>query len=341
MTGPRFSLELLLMMADCLREANGELCYGDFNSFVQVNRALYSCLNPMLWKSAAEHQATTARVLEYMIRKNDLAGLKNFLAAGADVQTPLLCFSDFCKPSIARGPLFRPPVPLLFAAHFDNVPMARLLLECGAKFLPYNLSCYSAIHAARSAEMVQLFLDHHADPNQKDHVIHNQSRSPLHHYAVRNNLEAMRVLLQNGARVNPGGPQWTPLHDAAAHGHIDAVTLLLENGASVTKKSNGGSRPLHAAAQGGQVEVVQLLFERWPKAMWKRNANTLTPLHCAVVNGKVDVVRLLVGLWPGGRKAQAKKGLTPLMLFKTHARYMVDEAGEAEMIALLDPVGSH
>jgi hypothetical protein len=140
--------------------------------------------------------------------------------------------------------------------------------------------------------------------------------------------------------VNPGGPHWTPLHDAAAHGHIDAVTLLLENGASITNKSRGGSRPLHAAALCGQVEALKLFFERWPKSMWKTNRNTLTPLHCAVVNGKVNVVRLLVGLWPGGRKAQAKKGLTPLMLFKAHARYTVDDAGEADMIALLDPVGN-
>jgi ankyrin repeat protein len=60
------------------------------------------------------------------------------------------------------------PTSLKVAADLDNVPMARLLLEHGANVVQCNeLDCatYSAIHAARSAEMVQLFLDYHADTN--------------------------------------------------------------------------------------------------------------------------------------------------------------------------------
>jgi hypothetical protein len=44
------ALELLLMMAHRIGDASGELRYGDFNAFRQVNSALYSCLNLTMWQ---------------------------------------------------------------------------------------------------------------------------------------------------------------------------------------------------------------------------------------------------------------------------------------------------
>jgi ankyrin repeat protein len=79
--------------------------------------------------------------------------------------------------------------------------MARLLLQYSANLVRYDVDgepVYSAMHAARSAEMVQLFLDHNADPNQYKYDGGRYVR-PLHYYAMRGNLEAMRVALDNGA----------------------------------------------------------------------------------------------------------------------------------------------
>jgi hypothetical protein len=58
---PELPLELLLMIAH-IRDDHGKLPYGDFNSLLQVNRALYSCLNSMLWKEAGGHEVGTQRV---------------------------------------------------------------------------------------------------------------------------------------------------------------------------------------------------------------------------------------------------------------------------------------
>jgi hypothetical protein len=51
-----FPLELLLAIASHIIDDHGELRYGDFNAFHQVNRALYANLNGVLWKEAAKHR---------------------------------------------------------------------------------------------------------------------------------------------------------------------------------------------------------------------------------------------------------------------------------------------
>jgi hypothetical protein len=43
---PQLPLELLLRIAHHITDVHGELSSADFNTFLQVNRSLYSCLNP-------------------------------------------------------------------------------------------------------------------------------------------------------------------------------------------------------------------------------------------------------------------------------------------------------
>jgi ankyrin repeat protein len=154
------------MIAHHITDDHGELRCADFNAFLQVNRALYSCLNPIFWRSATEDSAITARVLTHLIDGNHLARIQHFLELGADIETSLPSFD------IEHGER-REEYPLVVASYLDNVPLARLLLEKGAKV---QYERYDALHAARSAEMVQLLLGHHADPEQEDYY----GRRPLH-----------------------------------------------------------------------------------------------------------------------------------------------------------------
>jgi ankyrin repeat protein len=118
--------------------------------------------------------------------------------------------------------------------------MARLFLEKGAK-IQYSRDdelCFHAIHVAQSAEMVQLPLDHGANPELPD----CGRERPLHWYAHRNNVAAMGVVLQNCADVDSasGGiikpkPFRTPRYNAAAQGVRESDWL--------------GPTPLHLAAR--------------------------------------------------------------------------------------------
>jgi ankyrin repeat protein len=310
MPPPKFPLEILLMIAHLLTDDEGKLCFADFNSFLKVNRALYSCLNRTLWQEAVEFESITARVFTHLIRINDLAHFRSFLELGADVETVLLGFVDHEIEDWGSKKTL-----LMVAVRLDNVPMARLLLEHGADLVHHNgrgLPNYSAIHAARSAKMVQLLLDHHADPEQQTGSL---GLRPLHFYARRDNIEAMRAILRNGGEVDPNTwrPWATPLYYAAQR-NIDAVKLLLEHGADVKKRGWAHATLLHSAAHAGKTDVVRLLVESWPEGLREKNIDGNTPLHFAARKGRTDVVRLLAEIWPEGLREKNNDGNTPLHL---------------------------
>jgi ankyrin repeat protein len=306
MSPPKIPLELLLKIAHCLTDPDGKLCVADFNSFLQVNYALYVNLNPILWKAAVNSTSSTERVLTQVIRTNDFRNLKIVLEFGADVETLL--------PEIYRGSggiHYTNVTPLEVAAAYDEVPMARLLLEHHAKIVHHDQHSHlshSALHLARSGEMVKLFLDHDANP---DEVTVN-GYVPLHHYAMRDNVEAMRVILSHGARVTlKRFCLYTPLHEAAQR-NIDTVKLLLEHGANAQTGSIYGETPLHLAAKAGRADVAKLLVEHWPLAVKQRDIQGYMPLHYAVLFGRTHVVRLLVESWPEGVRMEGVNGNTPL-----------------------------
>jgi ankyrin repeat protein len=311
---PELPLELLLMIAHLIRDDHGEFRYGDFNSFLQVNRALYTCLNRMLWKEAGAHEFGTQRVLTHLIKTNNPSGLKFFLELDADVEARLPAFDIKTLASDEVGAELEQlaPTPLLVVAAIDNVPLARLLLEKGAKVRYFDWDCnskFSPLHAARSAEMVQLLLDHNADPHFRDET----ERQPLHWYAMRDNIAAMRAILQHGAEVNPIGSPEMPLHEAAQR-NLDSVELLVEHGADVEARDFKENTPLHLAAWKGKTDVVKFLLGQWPEGMRERDYFLNTPLHLAAFRGSIETVAVLVEGWPEAIREKNQAGDTPLCL---------------------------
>jgi ankyrin repeat protein len=317
-------LELLLMTARLLTDDDGELCLADFNSFLRINRALYACLNRTLWQEAVKSESITARVFAHSIHTNDLARLKFFLELGANIET-----------QITVGYVYG--TPLNVAARLDYVPLAHLLLEHGATLVQHDSDDrprYSAIHVARSAEMVQLLLDHHADPEQECFG-GDGWYMPLHYYAHHDDcIEAMRLVLRNGAAADPTSsnphraPSNTPLHIAAVNS-INAVKLLLEHGADAKKRSydEPWETPLHFAVQAGKFDVVTLLLEHWPEGARERDGDGKTPLHVAASWGKIDMVALLLELWPEGIREKHYYGKTLL--------HLAAERGNTDVVRLL------
>jgi ankyrin repeat protein len=326
------ALELLLMIAHNIRYASGQLRYGDFNAFLQVNHALYSCLNPTLWQSAAADPSTCARVFARLIRTNNLRGVEVFLSAGANIDIGLPAFGG----NYYRRELYL-HTPFVVAAIFDNLPLARLLLEHGAALVLYDKEQnprHSAIHAARSGGMVQLLVDHHADLNQED-ATSRFAFSPLHSYAGSNALSAMQVALENGAEVNTIAMRLTPLH-FAAYSSLDAVRLLLAYGADIKAKDDRGNTPLHSAVSCGRTDVAMLLSELCPEAVRERNQAGNTPIHTAALSGRVDMVRRFVEVWPEGKKVRNLENETPWQMFESCGGRQWYAETEEEMRALLE-----
>jgi hypothetical protein len=64
--------------------------------------------------------------------------------------------------------------------------------------------------------------------------------TPLTQAAVRNDVAALRQLLDDGHKADEGGDSWTALIWASRSGSIEAINLLLDSGADVNLPGSTG-----------------------------------------------------------------------------------------------------
>jgi uncharacterized protein len=175
---------------------------------------------------------------------------------------------------------------LHWAAHYDEVEVADLLLRAGARANVTNDLGVSPMYLActnRSAAMVEKLLSAESDPNSK--LLNGET--VLMNCARTGNAASVKALIAAGANVNAKEPEHdqTALMWAAAEKHPDVVRLLLDAGADIRARSRtyaqtvtsevtqrlgreelnytvmrGGSTPLLFAARSGDVESVRLLL---------------------------------------------------------------------------------
>eukprot|EP00966_Prymnesium_polylepis_P224132 5184987-Prymnesium_polylepis.1 len=82
--------------------------------------------------------------------------------------------------------------------------------------------------------------------------------------AYRNRLDELAGTLEAASSEDIDRPftrMWTPLYAATSKGHVDAVRMLLQYGARVSLVTDKAWTPLMAAAAGGHSEIAQLLLD--------------------------------------------------------------------------------
>lgn len=138
--------------------------------------------------------------------------------------------------------------------------------------------------------------------------------SPVADAAERDDLDAVKELLREGADVNAAQADgMTALHWAAVRNHPEMVEILLYAGATVRARTRlGGYSPLHLAARNGSTGTALLLLEAGadPDA---RTTTGVTALHFAAEADAADLVRALSS---NGADVNAEDGFaqrTPLM----------------------------
>ena len=103
----------------------------------------------------------------------------------------------------------------------------------------------------------------------------------LHNVMAEEQIEAIQLIINNGANVNTQNNDGiAPLHLAA---YIENVDILLENGARINITDNNGNTPLHVLASEGDDynDIIEhLLLNGADKSI--KNNNGETPLDIAI-----------------------------------------------------------
>jgi ankyrin repeat protein len=184
--------------------------------------------------------------------------------------------------------------PLLWAAQWDDLETAGLLIQAGARVdadngygvTPLSMACTNG-----SARMVDKLLKAGANPN----AALPTGESPLMTAALTGTLEVVKALLAHGSDVNAReriGEQ-TALMWALSEQHWDVAQTLIEHGADVRARSITGFTPIMFAARQGNVEAVKMLLAQGAEVS-DTAADGTTVLHVATVRGHVALAEFLV-----------------------------------------------
>lgn len=108
--------------------------------------------------------------------------------------------------------------------------------------------------------------------------------------AWKNRPEAVRWLLDRGARPNRDERAWTALHYAAFAGHADLVDTLLQAGADINARSTNGSTVIMMAAREGHAALAKRLLEAGANPALKNDYDD-DAVAWAMRQGNFDIAR--------------------------------------------------
>jgi ankyrin repeat protein len=123
-------------------------------------------------------------------------------------------------------------------------------------------------------------------------------KTALTQAAVRNDVAALRQLLDDGHQADEGSDSWTALIWASRSGSIDAISLLLDAGADVNLPGSTGddwdATPLQHAILQRQPAAVRLLLDRGADLNRGAGPGGLTPLLLAAGDTDPAILNLLL-----------------------------------------------
>ena len=118
--------------------------------------------------------------------------------------------------------------------------------------------------------------------------------SPLILAVMNGRTEAVRILLDHGASVEPrDATDLIPLCLASSGGHAEIVRLLLQKGAKIVSNAEG-LYPQALAARAGHADCVRLLVESGGDPNAPEKGTQWTPTFFAAESGHVDCLKVLL-----------------------------------------------
>jgi ankyrin repeat protein len=204
---------------------------------------------------------------------------------------------------------------LHWAAHWDDLDTAKLLIRAGANARAANRYGVTPLHEAStlgSAAMIETLLKAGADPN----AAFGEGETPLMTAARTGSVDAVKMLLTFGAKVDARETfrGQTALMYAVAENHAAVVKLLVElqadvnarsvhyefpkltggNGGIIHDRPEGGLTPIFLAARQGAIESADVLVDAGADLKATEPQYGFTPMQTAIFNGHYDLAARLI-----------------------------------------------
>jgi hypothetical protein len=216
-----------------------------------------------------------------------LAGLEQAVQAG-DVDRAATLLGDLRVVTLFTG---RPAVQVLSAVvdRKDRAMLAVLLEKCPS--LPYSASpgkTAGPLHRAAAAgdvEAARLLIDKGFKVNQGDEAY----KTPLAYATESGRTEMAEFLASRGAVIEDVASR---VLDAAAAGDGATVRRLVEEGVDPNTSQGWGQKLLHYAAGEGDRQTAELLLGKGADVNARNQAGE-TPLHAAALRNQAEMIRFL------------------------------------------------
>jgi ankyrin repeat protein len=138
--------------------------------------------------------------------------------------------------------------------------------------------------------------------------------SPMADAAMKQNREAVRLLLRQKADVNaPQVDGTTALHWAVRLDDLDTADLLIRAGAKVSAANREGVTPLQLAALNGNAPMIEKLVKAGADPNAPLSTSGDTALMLAARTGTTDAIKVLVETGANVNAKESWGGTTPLM----------------------------
>lgn len=192
-------------------------------------------------------------LLHYAVVIKDIDILKFLLSKGVIIdpisdngETPLLYCLDNASEDTTDSAL--ECIKLLIAAK-ANPRFAKTVQVQGDTIVGATPLLLAA--SLNSAELIKLLIAQGVDPNSG-----SENQHALHYAVIGNHLNAVKALLDAGAKTNiPDDSGVTPLFDAVNAGNTQVIALLLDKGADVNFQNEDDETPLSTVISSNLEEV--------------------------------------------------------------------------------------
>lgn len=181
----------------------------------------------------------------------------------ADGETPLMAAVYYGKQHIVQQLLtYGVAVSLHEAVAIGDLEAVEyLVLEASVSPTSYSYDGWTPLHLAAffgHLEVAQFLLTQEVDVNMLS--TNPQNNAPIHAATAGRKLPLVQLLLEHGANPNlKQSKGWTPLLQAVHNFDLTLCDLLLEHGADATIANDDGVTALAYAEQQGYDDLVQRL----------------------------------------------------------------------------------